>query len=76
MDLEHNQRKQGLSRSWPMQLYWENKVATAIDKALIDSAQGPRGMLSHTVFYNLPSLPLVAHHTYSYKGPLLQVKPL
>lgn len=57
MDLKHNQRKQGLSKSWPMQLmqpYWENDAATTIDKAVIDSAQGPRGMLLCTVFPHLP----------------------
>lgn len=65
MDLKQNQRKQGLSRSWPMQPYWENDVATALDKSLTDSAQGPKGKFLQTVFAYLPSLPLVAHHTHT-----------
>lgn len=75
MDVKHNQRKQGFSRSWTMQPYWENDVTSAVDKALIDSAQGSRGMLLHTVLSNLPSLPLITHHT-THTRLLLQVKPL
>lgn len=58
-----------------MQSYWENDVATTVDKALIYSTQTPREMLLHTVFSNLPPLPLVAHHTYSYKTPFSNKAP-
>lgn len=79
MDLEHNQRKWGLGRSWPMQLmqpYWENDVATAVDNVMIDSTQALRGMLLHTVFSHLPPLALVAHHTYLYKTPFTSKAPV
>lgn len=57
-----------------MQPYQENDIATAVERALIDSSQGPKGMLLHTVFSFLPSLTLIAHHTYSYSRLLGQVK--
>lgn len=57
-----------------MQPYRENDIATAVERALIDSAQGPKGTLLHTVFSFLPSLPLIDHQTYSYSRLLVQVK--
>lgn len=79
MDLEHNQRKQGLSRSWPMQPMqpcWENDVAAAVDKALIDCPGSERNIIAHCIVQSTFIAPCSSPHLLIQQPPFASIAPV